>query len=272
MSVPSVKGSVSTPHESGTPPCYLGRSLSTRAAAIGVSWSGAAADLGSGAKDRHAYPVQSIRKHDARGHDRPTAPPGFLYVANLITPGEERALVEWFAHAAGWYEVKFRGQTARRRAMAFGARYLTQGRRLLPAPRLPPELAAYRDRMVDAACAGLGREQMLAGLQPTDFALCTALHYPSTAGIGWHTDNRAFGPTVLSLSLGAPARLQVRVAADTAAHVPVLEYQLPPRSLFVLAGEARASWQHRIPPVGAERYSFTVRAAAAPGPRATEWH
>ena len=233
---------------------------------------GGAADLGTDATDRHACPVRSIRKHGALGQDLPTAPPGFLYVANLITPGEERALVEWFAHAAAWYEVKFRGQTARRRAMAFGARYLTQGRRLLPAPPLPPELAPYRDRMVDAACAGLGRNLMLAGLLPTDFALCTALDYPPTAGIGWHTDNRAFGPTVLSLSLGAPARLQLRLAADTAAHVPVLEYELAPRSLFVLAGEARASWQHRIPPVGAERYSFTVRAAAAPGPRATEWH
>lgn len=204
-----------------------------------------------------------MERHAARGQGRPTAPPGFLYVANLITPAEESALIEWFAHAAGWYDVKFRGQTARRRAMAFGARYLTQGRRLLPAPPLPPELAAYRDRMVDAGCAGLGREQMLAGLLPTDFALCTALHYPSAAGIGWHADNSAFGPTVLSLSLGAPARLQLRRAADAAAHVPVLEYELAPRSLFVLAGEARATWQHRIPPVGAQRYSFTVRAAAA---------
>jgi len=214
--------------------------------------------------------MRSIRKHDGRGQDRPTAAPGFLYVANLITPTEERALVEWFAHAAGWYDVKFRGQTARRRAMAFGARYLTQGRRLLPAAPLPPELGAYRDRMVDGACAGLGREQTLAGLLPTDFALCTALHYPSTAGIGWHTDNRAFGPTVLSLSLGAPARLQLRPAPHAAAQKPVLEYELAPRSLFVLSGEARATWQHRIPPVGAERYSLTVRAAAAPALGSTD--
>jgi alkylated DNA repair dioxygenase AlkB len=61
---------------------------------------------------------------------------------------------------------------------------------------------------------------------------------------------------VLSLSLGAPPRLQLRLSAAAAAHAA--------RSLFVLAGEARATWQHRIPPVGAERYSFTVRAAAAP--------
>jgi len=204
--------------------------------------------------------VQPITRHDGPGDDRSAAPPGFLYVADLITPAEEGALVAWFAHSAGWSDVKFRGQTARRRAMAFGARYLTQGRRLLAAPPLPPELVAYRDRMVDAACAGLGREQTLAGLLPTDFALCTALHYPPGAGIGWHTDNPSFGPTVLSLSLGGPARLQLR-RADSAAYV---EHELARRSLFVLGGEARAIWQHRIPPVRAQRYSFTVRAAAAP--------
>jgi len=186
-------------------------------------------------------------------------PPGFLYVADLLTPAEERALCAWFAASSAWNAVTFRGQTARRRAMSFGARYLTQGRRLLPAPPLPPELGAYRDRMVEAARAGLGAELALAGRAPADFALCTALHYPPGGAIGWHTDNAAFGPTVLSLSLGAAARLQLR-PADGGAEPAELE--LAPRSLFVLAGEARSRWQHRICPVRAERYSLTVRAAA----------
>ena len=186
-------------------------------------------------------------------------PSGFLYVPELISPAEERTLLAWFAASPDWNEVRFRGQTARRRAMAFGARYLTQGRRLIPAPRLPPELAAYRDRMVEAACIGLGRELSLAGRTPADFALCTALHYPPGGAIGWHADNRAFGPTVMSLSLASPARLQLR-RADGIDSPPPFELALAPRSLFVLAGEARASWQHRIFPVRAERYSFTVRA------------
>lgn len=40
--------------------------------------------------------------------------------------------------------------------------------------------------------------------------------------------------------------------------------QLAPRSVFVLAGEARATWLNRLLPVRAERRSFTVRAPAAP--------
>jgi len=196
-------------------------------------------------------------------------PPGFLYVADLVTPAEERALCAWFADSPAWNAVTFRGQTARRRAMSFGARYLTQGRRLLPAPPLPPELGAYRDRMVEAARAGLGAELALAGRATADFALCTALHYPPGGAIGWHTDNAAFGPTVLSLSLGATARLQLRHVngGDEPAAPVELELELAPRSLFVLAGDARSRWQHRICPVRAERYSLTVRAPAAQGCR-----
>jgi alkylated DNA repair protein (DNA oxidative demethylase) len=184
------------------------------------------------------------------------SPPGFLHVSDLIAPDEERALLAWFAASPLWSDVTFRGQTARRRAMSFGARYLAQGRRLLPAPALPPELAGYRDRMVDAACEGLGRELALAGRTAADLALCTALRYPPGGAIGWHTDNSAFGPTVLCLSLGAAARLQLRRDGS-----PLLEVELAPRSLFVLAGEVRSEWQHRICPVRAERHSFTVRSS-----------
>jgi alkylated DNA repair dioxygenase AlkB len=185
-------------------------------------------------------------------------PPGLLYVPELITAGEERALLAWFAAAPAWNEVTFRGQTARRRAMSFGARYLVQARNLIPAPPLPSTLAVYRDRMVAAACAGLGPEQALTGQRPDDFSLCTALHYPAGAAIGWHADSRAYGPTVMSLSLGSPARLQLRHPEG-----PVLELSLAPRSLFVLTGEAPTVWQHRLCPLRAERYSLTVRSPAS---------
>src|ERR687891_553935 len=89
-------------------------------------------------------------------------PPGFLHVPELIAPAEERALLTWFSRSADWKDITFRGQTARRRGMSFGARYLTQGRQLEPAPPLPPELVVIRDRMVAAACAGLGPDLALA--------------------------------------------------------------------------------------------------------------
>ena len=38
-----------------------------------------------------------------------------------------------------------------------------------------------------------------------------------------------------------------------------VEVQLEPRSGYVLAGKARTSWQHSIPPTNEERYSITFR-------------
>jgi alkylated DNA repair dioxygenase AlkB len=186
-----------------------------------------------------------------------TPPPGLLYLPELITRDQERALVGWLAASADWREVRFRGQIARRRVLSFGVRYLTQGRRAEPAPPLPPELSVFRDRMVDAACQQLGRQLALAGRSAADFAFCSVLHYASGAGIGWHTDNSMFGPTVLALSLGAAARLQLRPAGDAA--VAPFDLALAPRSLFVLAGEARTAWKHRLSPVRQERYSITFR-------------
>jgi alkylated DNA repair dioxygenase AlkB len=118
--------------------------------------------------------------------------------------------------------------------------------------------------MVDAACVRLGRELALVGRTVGDFALCTALRYPSGAGIGWHADSPAYGPTVLSLSLGAAACLQLR-RSDSEDTTTRFELVLAPRSLFVLAGEARTSWVHRVRPVRAERYSLTVRCGARAG-------
>lgn len=189
-----------------------------------------------------------------RFHD---SPPGLLYLPELITRDEERTTVAWLAAASDWREVRFRGQVARRRVLSFGVRYVTQGRRVEPAPPLPPALSGLRDRMVDAACGQLGAQLALAGRRPADFALCTVLHYAPGAGIGWHTDNPIFGPTVLALSLGTEGRLQLRPGADRAS--APFDLALAPRSLLVLAGEARAAWKHRLCPVRQERYSVTVR-------------
>jgi alkylated DNA repair protein (DNA oxidative demethylase) len=183
-------------------------------------------------------------------------PAGLLYLPELITRDQERAVLGWLSASPDWQEVRFRGQLARRRVLSFGARYVTQGRRIEPAPPLPLPLVALRDRMVEAACAGLGPELALAGRARDDFALCTVLRYAPGAGIGWHTDNAIFGPTVLALSLGAPGRLQLRRGDDASAPV---DLALAPRSLLVLAGEARAAWKHRLCPVEHERHSVTIR-------------
>ncbi|MFG3710343.1 alpha-ketoglutarate-dependent dioxygenase AlkB [Micromonospora sp. NPDC047730] len=84
-----------------------------------------------------------------------------------------------------------------------------------------------------------------------------ATRYPPGSVIGWHRDAPAFGPTVVGLSLGAACRL--RFQRGTGDDRRVYEVELAPRSAYVLAGAARTSWQHSIPPVPALRHSVTFR-------------
>ena len=102
-----------------------------------------------------------------------------------------------------------------------------------------------------------GRLAPLGGLTPDRIAMALVSRYPVGAGIGWHRDRPSYGPVVLGLSLGAPCRLRLRRARE------VHDVELPPRSLYVLAGEARSAWEHSIPPVTAERWSVTLRTLSA---------
>src|SRR5438045_8283974 len=92
----------------------------------------------------------------------------------------------------------------------FGTAYSIASRRVDAAPPLPPWLRAIRDRAVAAARARAGDGTVLAGGNPDDFVSSTIIRYPVGAGIGWHSDAPVYGPTVLTLSLGAPAWLDLR--------------------------------------------------------------
>jgi alkylated DNA repair dioxygenase AlkB len=92
----------------------------------------------------------------------------------------------------------------------------------------------------------------------TAFNHCIVQCYPAGAGIGWHTDAPVFGDTIMGISFGAGARLQFRPNGEnTVWH----EVQVVAGSLYVMAGEVRWDWQHRVVPVKSLRYSLTVRSA-----------
>jgi alkylated DNA repair dioxygenase AlkB len=62
---------------------------------------------------------------------------------------------------------------------------------------------------------------------------------------------------VVGVSLGSSARMRFRRGSK--GKWTSWELDLPPRSAYVLAGEARTTWQHSIPPTKALRYSITFR-------------
>ena len=175
-------------------------------------------------------------------------PEGLVYRPGVLTEDEERRAVAVFEGLA-FDEVRMRGQTARRTVAHFGYRYGYESWGVTPTDPLPGELEWLRQR------AG-----QVAGVDPELFAETLVTRYPPGAGIGWHRDATAFGPAVVGVSFLCPCPLRFQRRSADVRRTYSLE--LAPRSLYVLAGAARWSWQHSIPATPALRYSVTFRTLA----------
>jgi alkylated DNA repair dioxygenase AlkB len=182
---------------------------------------------------------------DERGtHVEAEMPEGFRYRANIITPAEEEALIVKVRELP-FREFEFHGYTGKRRVVSFGWRYDFSERHLEQAEDIPEFLIPLRD-----AAAAFG------GVQSDALPHVLVTEYEAGAGIGWHRDKGVFG-VVIGVSLLAPCvfRLRRRAGAGWERAKIIAE----PRSAYLLSGEARAEWEHSIPPVDALRYSVTFR-------------
>ena len=171
-------------------------------------------------------------------------PPGFRYIPDFVSEGEERTLVALF-EGLPFDEIVMRGQVARRSGLQYGYDYKYNGGQVRPTETPPPFLDPYRERA--AALIGRSTEAL---------SMVLILRYPPGAGIGWHRDRPAFGPEVVGISLLAESVMRLRPAGVTRGGLRVT---LAPRSAYVLAGPARSDWQHHVPAVKSLRYSVTFR-------------
>lgn len=165
-------------------------------------------------------------------------PEGLEYLPDFLSQAEEDEILRRLGQVE-FREVKFHGVVARRRTAHFGVDYTYSSRKVAPADPPPPWLAPVAAR-VEPLLGGRAGEVLFT-------------EYPPGAGIGWHRDAPAFGPAVVGVSLGAPARLRLKHDRERA------ELLLQPRSAYVLSGVARSEWQHMIPPSRRLRYSLTFR-------------
>ena len=175
----------------------------------------------------------------------PEQPAGLRYEPELLDEAREQALVAAI-ELYDFQPVVMHGQAARRTVRHFGFGYDYESGRAVPGDPLPDELIDLRER-----CAAV------AGVAVQGLAEALVTRYPPGATIGWHRDAPTFGPVVVGVSLvsAATMRFQRRVAGERR----VYQLSLEPRSAYVLAGAARAAWQHSIPPVPSLRYSVTFR-------------
>jgi len=177
--------------------------------------------------------------------DAAPEPAGFRYVPDVLGETEERDLLARL-DALPFHEVRMRGVAARRTVVHYGWDYGYESWRVTPADALPPFLEPLR-----------ARAAALAGVEPLALEQVLVARYPPGAGIGWHRDAPMFGPVVVAVSLGAPCILRFR--RGPARGAPTIRVAVAPRSAYVLAGAARAAWQHSVPPVRGLRYSVSFR-------------
>lgn len=179
-------------------------------------------------------------------------PEGLTYQADFLTTEEEQQLLA-VVEQLPLEPVRMRGGVGKRETLHFGYSYDYEGWTIAEAAPPPAPFEFLIDRC--AAAASVPREQ----LQQLMVA-----RYPPGATIGWHRDAPMFGSPVIGVSLLSPCEMRFRRAlgpkgAAARRSFDTYAILLEPRSLYVLAGEARTLWQHSIRPTAELRYSITLR-------------
>lgn len=175
---------------------------------------------------------------------------GLDYRDDFVTRDEERALLEQL-QLMDLAPFRFQGWTGNRKTQSYGWRYDFDDANFQPTEPFPTWLEPIRERAA-----------AFAGVEPSDIAHALVARYDPGAGIGWHKDRSVFD-RVVGVSLGSPAILRFRQrdgAAFRRVNVPV-----EPRSAYLLSGEARYDWEHRIVPGEELRFSITFRTMSALG-------
>ncbi|MFC7399875.1 alpha-ketoglutarate-dependent dioxygenase AlkB [Chelatococcus sp. GCM10030263] len=175
-------------------------------------------------------------------------PEGFAYQPDLISPAEEQELLVAFRDLP-FQEFEFQGYRGKRRVVSYGLRYDFNDGKLRQAEAIPGFLRPLRER-----AAGF------AGIAASDLAQALVTEYAPGAGIGWHKDRSVFAD-VIGISLVSPCRFRLRRKASAGWERVTLAIE--PRSAYLLRGEARAVWEHSIPPMESLRYSVTFRSMKA---------
>ena len=178
--------------------------------------------------------------------------PGLVYRDDFMGEAEHDALVGRL-QAMELAPFRFQGWTGKRRTQSFGWRYDFDDASFSPAEPIPGWLDPLRVKAAD-----------FAGVEPGEFAHVLLARYDPGAGIGWHRDRPVFD-RVVGVSLGAPETLRFRQRTATGFR----RYALPvePRSAYLLSGEARHDWEHRIVPGEVLRFSITFRTLSDLGRR-----
>lgn len=154
-------------------------------------------------------------------------PQGLTLVPDFVDPSQEVAILTWLDQQPWDTSLK-------RRTQHYGYRYNYAGHGhapLVPTTPFSGPILEMAQRLSTTVYSG--------GV-PTQ---CIVNEYTRNQGIAAHTDSPMFGPTIVSISLGAPTIMIFSHRDGTRIPVP-----LPQRSLLIMTGPARTEWKHEISP------------------------
>ena len=175
---------------------------------------------------------------------------GLTYRDAFISAGEESELLARLEQL-DVTPFRFQGWLGNRKTKSFGWRYDFDDASFAPTEPMPDWLAPLRARAAD-----------LAGVAAGDFHHALVARYDPGAGIGWHKDRDVF-EKIVGVSLHSPATLRFRQRTGQSFRRAALN--VAPRSAYLLSGEARWQWEHRITPGDQLRFSITFRTLSARG-------
>lgn len=183
-----------------------------------------------------------------------TAPPPGLHMAyGVISAAEEAALIA-LIESLELPRVALDPLNPRS-SRAYGWNYL-QDDTIEPCPGLPPGF----DELTKRAAA-------LVGVAPDDLVQGMLIRYEPQSIIQWHLD-KAVWDHVIGISLGESVTMGFR--KEQAGGDDIRAVELPPRSAYVMTGEARFDYKHGLPPAPGTRWSVTFRSFSAEGQRQRE--
>ena len=177
---------------------------------------------------------------------------GLRYQEDVLTAPQEADLIRRLG-TLDLSPFKFQGWLGNRKTRTFGWRYDFDDSNFAPAEPIPAWLDGPREQAAK-----------FAGLAADDFIHVLLARYDPGAGIGWHRDRDVF-EDVVGFSLGTPAVLRFRQRSE--AGFRRVNVDLSPRSIYLLSGEARHEWEHRIVPGDRLRFSITFRTLSEKGRR-----
>jgi alkylated DNA repair protein (DNA oxidative demethylase) len=172
-------------------------------------------------------------------------PEGLTYQPDVISIDEEKILLDAIA-VLPFQEVRMHGVVAKRAVIHYGWDYDYEGWSIHPSDPIPDFLMPLVNRCAEFAGIDVARIEQL-----------MVARYPPGAAIGWHRDAPMFGSPVIGISLGTACVMRFRRGKVRAWET--FNQTLEPRSLYVLGGPARVTWQHSIPRTPELRYSVTLR-------------